>query len=282
MSGSKSEQRKRLFLAALGLVFLAVLLYQFVGGSPSEEPASTTTHTPSPPQKRAGTSQQPRRPATEAERDAWVQEQLADVSPLNIVKIRHAAGTADVGARGNIFAFYVPPPTPPPPPPPPPPITLQAVQPGRNLVAGSPFKVPVILLGKDFPADAQILFNGSPKATTRVSDNQLKTEMEPSEYSSPVSINVEVKSKGDPVKLYSNPMQLTIQQGPEPLFVYRGRHGTTFASIELPSSREYKLLKRGDIIEGVWRIENITEREIEVIHTQYEIKRRKAIQQAPR
>jgi hypothetical protein len=276
-TSSQTEKRKKLILGALGLLFLVVIVYQFTGSSSEEDSSGQTARTPQPPQRRAAPGQQPRRPATEAEKDAWVQEQLANLSP--VVEMRPVSGSADVSPRGNIFAFYVEPPKPPPPPPPPPPITLQGVQPNRSVVAGSPFKIQVLVLGANFPPDAQILFDGRPKATKRVNDHQLSTELEPPEYSAPRSINVEVKSQSDPAKFYSGMMQLNIQQAPEPTFVYRGRHGTSLASIELPASREYKLLKKGDIVEGVWRIDAITERDIEVTHTQFEVKRRRQLQQ---
>ncbi|HXG95425.1 MAG TPA: IPT/TIG domain-containing protein [Blastocatellia bacterium] len=289
----KSEQVKKIALGALGAVFLGVMVYQFV-----LSPSSTTDETPNanrasaqPAKKQASGPPAMRPPSSNEERNAWVQQQLADLTPLNLSRISHESVTVEPDkkepedpyaykGRGNIFAYYVAPPPRPAPLPPPPPIVIQAAQVNRNIVAGSPFKVTVMVLGQKFPADAEIYFDGRPKPTKRVSESQLTTEMEPGEYSFPRTIKVEVKSKSDP-KLFSNETQISIPQAPEPNFIYRGRHGTTLANIEIPSSRpEFKLLKRGDIVQGVWRIDSINEREIEVTHTQLEIRRRIPMQQA--
>jgi hypothetical protein len=47
-------------------------------------------------------------------------------------------------------------------------------------------------------------------------------------------------------------------------------------------TREVARVTRGGTVQGVWRIESITNDVVEVIHTQYEIKKRVAMQDKAR
>jgi hypothetical protein len=151
-----------------------------------------------------------------------------------------------------------------------------------SAVAGTPRQVSVTVTGQKFPDDPVIYFDGRAKATKRINESQLTTVMEPGDYSSARNINIEVKSQSDPVKNYSNPISIAIQPAPEPQFRYVGRLGE-FGVFEIsPATKEHKRLARGGIIQGVWRIDAITDTGVEVTHTQYEIKRRVPIQESRR
>jgi IPT/TIG domain len=281
-----SEKRKKIILAVAGALFVFVLVYQFFLNPPARPTRKTgnanarvASGLPSTPSAPSNSSPKPLapKPGSIAEQEALLQQQLADLTPLNLSLISSKGAGTKIGERGNIFAYYVKPPEPPPPPPPPPPIALQSVAP-QNVVAGTPRKVTVTVTGQKIPADPQIFFDGRPKETKRLNESQLTTVLEPGEYSSQRSINVEVKSQSDPVKINSNSISFVVQPAPEPQFRYVGRIGE-FAVFETsPGAKEFKRLTRGAVVQGVWRIDSITDTGVEVTHTQYEIKRRVPLQ----
>ena len=283
-----SEKNKKIILAAAGALFVFVLVYQLFISPPARPTRKVrnanapvaSTGAPTTPAPTAKPQQAPK-PGSVADQEAQFQAQLADLTPLNLSLISSGGAATKIGARGNIFAYYVEPPQPPPPPPPPPPIVLQAVAP-QMAVAGTPRPVTMTVTGQKFPDDPIIYFDGRPKQTKRLNDSQLQTVMEAGEYSSARNINIEVKSQSDPVKSYSNPISFTAQPAPEPQFRYIGRIGE-FGVFELPgTNKEYKRFTRGGIIQGVWRIDSITDTGVEVTHTQHEIKRRVPLQERHR
>lgn len=283
-SGS-SEKRKRIMLAVVGGLFIFVLIYQLFLSGPATKPAkksansnsAVATSTPSGSQTSA--PQAPKgKPANE--QDRLMAEQLADLTPLDLSRA-YPIGNATINPeRGPIFAYYVPPPPPPVKPPDPPPIGLQSVQPA-SAVAGTPRNLTLMISGTKIPPDAQVYLDGGPRASKRVNENQLSIELLASEYANPRSINIEVKSASDPVKNNSNPIQFTSQQPPSPQFKYIGRLGEN-AVFELNATKEIKRLRRGDIVQGVWRIDSINDSGVDLTHTQYEIKSRVPLQEKPK
>jgi hypothetical protein len=153
---------------------------------------------------------------------------------------------------------------------------LQSVSP-QNVVAGTPRQVTVTVTAQKIPEDPQIFFDGRAKPTKRINESQLTTPMEPNEYAFARNINVEVKSQSDPIKNNSNTIPLIIQPAPEPQFRYIGRLGES-AVFEITATKEIKRLTRGGVLQGVWRIDSITDAGVDITHTQYEIKRRVALQ----
>jgi hypothetical protein len=194
------------------------------------------------------------------------------LTPLATVAAASTNGNVEV--KRNIFAYYVPPPPPPEKPPPPPPIGLRFVQP-QSAVAGTPKSFKLTVTGEAFPPDAQILWGGRVKSTQRVSDRQLTTDISPGDYGSNGSINIEVKSASDPVKLYSNPIQFVIQAAPEPPFKFVGLIGDLGVfEVTQGGFKEHIRLRRGQMIDGVWRIDSISEVAVEVTDTRYDIKKK--------
>ena len=280
-----SEQKKKMILLVAGALFVFVLVYQFFINPPARparktrnanvSTASTGTSpapTPSPSRVKA----QAPKAGSVAEEELLLQQQLSDLTPLNLSLISSGGGSPKISERGNIFAYYVPPPVPPPPPPPPPPIMLQAASP-QNVVAGTPRPVTVTVTAQKIPDDPQIFFDGRAKQTKRINESQLTTTLEPSEFAFARSINVEVKSQSDPVKNNSNTITIVVQPAPEPQFRYIGRLGEN-AVFEITASKEIKRLTRGGILQGVWRIDSISDTGVELTHTQLEIKRRVPLQ----
>jgi hypothetical protein len=279
-----SEQKKKMLLVVAGALFVFVLIYQFFINPPARPTrktrnanvatapnAASPSATPGPSPARA----QAPKPGSIAEEEILLQQQLADLTPLNLSLISSGGGPK-ISERGNIFAYYVPPPPPPVPAPLPPPIMLQAVSP-QNAIAGTPRQLTVTVTGQKIPDDPQIFFDGRAKQTKRINESQLTTVLEPGDYAFARSINIEVKSQSDPVKNNSNTITFVVQPAPEPQFRYIGRLGES-GVFEITGSKEIKRLTRGDVLQGGWRIDSITDTGVDLTHTQLEIKRRVPLQ----
>lgn len=287
--GSSSENGKRIFLAVLGVLLVVAVIYQLYFNTPppksTRKPqAGGTSGTASPP----GTAPAPAVPKARelgpaAQQEAMFQAMIQDLTPLNTRLISKGDGhSAAPGSRGSIFAYYVEPPRPTPPPPPPPPIQLVSLQP-QTAVAGTPRPLTLVVSGNKIPSDPQILFDGAPRPTKRISETQLSTEISPGDYSLARSVNVGVKSQSKADET-SNTIQFVVQPPPEPGFLYKGRLGTlnqplyNYGLFELNSTKEIKRAKVGETINGVWRIDAISADSVDVTHTQYDIKRRLVLQ----
>ncbi len=286
--GRSWEKIKRMALAVLGLVFVLVFVYEIFFTAPTPRPklnlqaGTTNGGTTLPPTASAPVVPQKRPVGAAAEQEALVQALLSDLTPINLKMISSGVRGSEPGSRGNIFAYYVEPPKPPPPPPPPPPVQLTSVQP-QSLVAGTPRPVTVLVSGNKIPADAQLFFNGGARATKRVSETQLSTEITAGDYASTQNINIDVKSPSNPAD-NSNAIVLVVQPSPEPQFIYKGRLGplnqpqANFAVFELNATKEIKRAKVGDTVTGVWRVDAVLADSVDLTHTQYDIKRRLPLQ----
>ncbi|HVF88414.1 MAG TPA: hypothetical protein VNH22_00010 [Blastocatellia bacterium] len=270
---SSKEKNKKIILAVLLLLAVVIAVWNFTRGPEPRRPANRPdVRAGAQPAPRPAVSGQPRPAPAANQQEALYQQMLADASPLNFSLISNRGEAAKVGPRGNIFAFYVPPPQPTPTPPPPPPIALQMVQP-QSAVAGTPRDIVLTVTGQGFPQDAQILMDGRPKTTRRMNETTVATDVSAAEYSGPRNATIEVKSQADPVKLYSNPIPFIVQAAPEPPFRYIGRIGEN-GLFEMGGTKEHTRKKRGEVIQGVWRIDSITDQAVEVTNTTYEIKKR--------
>ena len=199
---------------------------------------------------------------------------IADTTPLNLSLARSGGESAKIGERGNIFAYYVPPPKPPDPPPPPPPITLQMVQP-QNAVATTPRSFVLTVTGRGFPADAQIILEGRAKPTKRVNETQVLTEVSSERVRDSESMTVEVKSQSDPAKMFSNQLSFVVQQAPVPPFKYIGRIGEK-GLFEM-RTRLCRGLRAAAQLRGMAN-DAISDAGVDLTQTQYDIKRRIAMQ----
>jgi hypothetical protein len=287
-----SEKTKQIALAVLGVGLAAAVIYSFFLSGPSArpkrnlpQPGATTAGSTATANKSGAATQKTRQLGTAAQHEAMMQALLSDTTPLNL-RLTNNGGKSDPGVRGNIFAYYKEPPPPPVPPPPPPPIQLISLQP-QTAVAGTPKPVTLVVNGNKIPADAHILIDGSPRATKRITETQLSTEISAGDYAMARGMTIQVKSKSDPNQ-HSNTIQFLVQQAPEPQFIYKGRLGSlgqpqaNYAVVEITSTRETKRVKVGDTIMGVWRVDGITADGIEVTLTQYGIKRRVQLQDRPK
>lgn len=289
---SSSEKIKRILLAALGVGLVGAVIYQFFLNGPAAkpkrnaQPGATTAGSSAPATGSAPAAQKTRQLGAAAQQEALMLALLSDTTPLNLRLASSGGGKSEPGSRGNIFAYFKEPPPPPQKALPPPPIQLISLQP-QTAVAGTPRPVTLVVTGNKIPADAQMLIDGLPRPTNRVSERQLSTEISPGDYSLARGMNIEVKSKSNPAE-NSNSIQFVVQPAPEPQFIYKGRLGTlnqpqyNYAVVELNATKEIKRAKVGDTIMGIWRVDAITADGIEVTLTQHEIKRRVQLQERPK
>ena len=149
------------------------------------------------------------------------------------------------------------------------------------MVATTPKAFTLTVTGQGIPDDGQIIMGGRVRETKRVNQTTLSTEVQPGDYMSAGSISIEVRSKSDPTKWYSNQVALSVQAAPEPPFKYYGETGGN-ALLEVGGAFAHKGYRRGDTIQGVWRIDSITKDVIEVTHLQLNIKKAVQRQEKPR
>jgi hypothetical protein len=292
MAKKNSEKAKIIALSGLGAVLLFTLVYQLFFSSPPPRPTlQSGKNNPGSNASSGVTIQSPENAESAASKQnvskrgndqEMLRLLLDDVTPLNtslIVGSRNAA----VSERGNIFEYYVPPPVPEKivPPPPPPPIALQAVSP-TSATAGTPRPFVLTVVGQNIPPDAKIYTNSNVRNNTkRVNETTLSVDIMPSEYSSQANWTIEVKSPSDPSKWYSNPLTFTALAAPEPPFKFIGILGDQ-ALIEITGSKEYLRLKVGGTIQGIWRVDAISNQAMDVTQTQFDIKKRVPLQERPR
>ncbi|HEY6330011.1 MAG TPA: hypothetical protein VI756_11790 [Blastocatellia bacterium] len=277
-----SEKNKKIVAAAGGAVFLFVVVYEFFlsdSPSPKPRPAAVADSSPAPPRPAVtpvpGNGSGPAATAhltTAQEKDLALQQLLDDTTPLDVAAV-HKVAEGSQTERKNMFETYKAPPPPPPTPAPPPPIAIRAVEP-QTAIAGTPKPLTIKVTGAGFTDDSQIVFAGAFRPTHRVSDTVLSTDLSPSDYGAQRSASVEVKSKSDPAKFYSNQIPFIIQPSPNPPFKNVGRIGdlAVFESGD-GAAKQYKRLRRGQTIDTVWRIDAITDKGVDVTDTRYDIKK---------
>ncbi len=185
-------------------------------------------------------------------------------------------GSVSPAIGRNIFIYPPPPtptpiptakPTPTPTPIPPPPITLGGANPNSVTARTKGFEMTIY--GAKFPSDAQVIINGSPFQTTFLNDTQLKITVPQTAIANPGSLRLEVKSASDPVKMYSNPLNFTVNPAPLPEYVYTGivvKNGVSTAVIRDKNETELQNVRKGQKI-GPWQIMSINPNVIEILDT---------------
>jgi hypothetical protein len=280
--GLLTEKNKQILAGVFGVIFLFVFVYEFFlsdsgGSSPKPAvqtaPAASTAH-PAPSAALGQNSNRASAPVagTQEAQQLALERLLADTTPLDLAAIRSIKEGGKT-ERDNMFETHKDPPPPPPPPPAPPPIAIRMLDP-QTAIAGTPKDITLKVTGASFPPDAQVIFGGTPKETHRLSETVLSVEISAAEYSSQRSAGVEVKSKSDPVKQYSNQIPFIIQPSPLPPFKNVGRIAD-LAVIETGdgTNKQYRRVRRGQTIESVWRVDAVTDTGVDVTDTRYNIKK---------
>jgi len=278
-----SEKNKKKFAIGAVAVCGLVIIYEFfIAGSPTPQP-KTAGHMaaarPTPTPAVTPTPKSTPRADSNAAKESALQALLMDTSPLVFSGQKPPAGAQT--ERGNIFAYFVPPPPTPLPTPPPPPILVRNVQPS-NVVAGTPRAVTLLVVGANFPPDAQIIYGGVPKPTKKA-EGSLATEIAPADYSFARNVSIEVKSQTKPAELYSNQVAFIIQAAPAIPFRMAGKIGDAVV-LEFPGTptKEYTRFRKGDMVMQFWRIDSIDSNGVDVTDTRYDIKKRVPFEEVKR
>jgi len=267
--GKTSAERNKMIAAIVLPLIALIFVVRMLFGSSVPTRTAQTGPTPRPTPKRPGGPQAPTAP-TDAPDDL--------VSMMTeIVCCTEPYGGADAGR--NIFAFYVkptPPPgaagtvTPTPTPTPPPPIILASLAPQSVFAKTADFTLQVA--GDKFgPADRVYLDNHEVPTQYR-SMQQLTAQVPASAIASPGQRQVIVRTPDN--KLYSNPQTLNVMQPPAPTYTYIGllKRARSNTAVLKDQRGELYSVREGDLVEGRFRVTEISERGVDVVDKDLNIK----------
>ena len=267
--GKTPAERNKL-IAAIALPILALIFIYNMFSGPSRPAPATTANANS--NGRRGTTAPQQAPGPNPAAAA------VDVPPTDIVPIVCCPEPFGDAAGRNIFAFYVkptPPPTPvpteaPPSPTPTPPIMLAGLMPQSVFARTAGFTLQ--LSGDKFgPAD-RVYVGGQELPTQYRSAQQLSATVPASLISGPGARPVKVQTPDG--SLYSNELTLNVMPPPAPTYTYVGflkRQRANTAVLKDPRGELYSV-RQGDIVEGRFRVTDISDRGVEVVDKDLNIK----------
>lgn len=200
---------------------------------------------------------------------------FADLRP--IVALRGVYGVPE--ASRNIFAFYEPPPppapkataeAPPATPTPTPPMLITGLSPSNVYARTGNFTLQVT--GDKFTPAARLYLEGQEQQTQYRSPQQLSVIVNAALITGPGPRRVEARTPDG--QLYSNTATLNVMQPPAPTYTYVGLLGRTRANTAVLKDQKGELysVRAGDLVEGRFRVTNITETGVEVVDKDLHIK----------
>jgi hypothetical protein len=270
----KTPAERNKMVAAIALPILALIFVYYMFSGPSK-PAPTTVNSNS--NRRPGGARIPaaeQRAPVSAAADADGSD--ADVLPINCCPEPYIGG--DAGR--NIFAFYVKPPPPPAPAPtvevakptPTPDKMLAGLMPQSVFARTAGFTLQ--LTGDRFGSGDRVYVNGQELPTQYKSPQQLSANVPASLISSPGSRQIKVQTPDG--SLYSNEATLNVMQPPAPTYTYigflkRARPNNNTAVLKDAKGELYSV-RQGDLVEGRFRVADISDRGVEVVDKDLNIK----------
>jgi hypothetical protein len=186
-------------------------------------------------------------------------------------------------AARNIFAYYVKPTptpgsaipraTPTPTPTPPPPLTLGSLQPANVYARTADFTLEVT--GDKFTPQTRVYVEGQELPTAFKSAQQLSAKIPAALIQSPGARAVLVRTPDN--SLYSNGASINVMPAPTPQYTFIGVIGTKHYSddkaiLKPTAGSDLLTIKRGDIIGGRFKVTSISDRAVEFVDTQLNIK----------
>ncbi|MCA1642011.1 MAG: hypothetical protein LC785_08690 [Acidobacteria bacterium] len=186
------------------------------------------------------------------------------------------------GPARNIFAYYVKPTpipgpavaveTPTPTPSPPPPVTLGSLQPANVYARTADFTLEVT--GDKFTPQTRVYVEGQELPTAFKSAQQLSAKVPASLIQSPGARSVLVRTPDG--ALYSNGASVNVMPAPTPQYTFIGIFGTKRyvdkAILKPTVGSDTLTVQRGDIVGGRFKVTSISERAVDLIDTQLNIK----------
>jgi hypothetical protein len=268
-----AERNKMIAAVVLPLLALIFVVRMFSGSSgPSGNAASSNDNRRQRARQTAQNSNT-RNAAAQAADDAEIES--ANYTPIECCSPPY--GGADAGR--NIFAFYEKPVKPPTPaetalpvatPTPPPPIALASLSP--QSVFAKTGNLTLQLSGDKFgPAD-RVYIDGQELQTQYRSVQQLTATVPSGLISGPGQRSVVVRTPDG--KLYSNPQMLNVMQPPAPTYTYVGflKRARANTAVLKDSRGELYSVREGDLVEGRFRVTEISERTVELVDKDLNIK----------
>ncbi|MCA1634969.1 MAG: IPT/TIG domain-containing protein [Acidobacteria bacterium] len=269
--GKTSSERNKMIAAIalplVALIFVVRMLF-FGAPAPNSQQTANANRRPTPPKIRAGQTTAP----VESEDDIRG-------AMRRVVWDRPVYGGPDAGR--NIFAFYVPPqpktpgpgdiPTPPTPTPtPPPPLVLASLAPQSVYAKTGNFMLQIS--GDKFTPATRVYVEGQEQPTQYKSPQQLVATIPSTAIASPGARNIIVRTPDN--LLYSNPSTLNVMQPPAPTYTYVGlfKRRRTETAVFKDAKGELYSVRAGDLVEGRFRVMTITDRSVEVVDKDLNIK----------
>jgi hemin uptake protein HemP len=258
-----NERKKIIAAGALFVVAMAVLGYVFFGGS-SKKPATNQNLAVAP---RPVGSPKPT-PAVTPDDSAFLQPIPATWS---------VPGVADPSR--NIFAFYEPTPRPTievriptPTPAPTPPMAISSLSPPTVYARTADFSLEIT--GDKFTPASHVTVDGRDLPTRFISSQQLFITVPAALISTPGARQVMARTNDG--KLYSNSIMLNVTPPPLPNYNFIGiiakPRGNDTAVLQKKGDKELLNVYRGDVLEGRFRINSISEREVVLVDTTLKIR----------
>jgi hypothetical protein len=265
-----AERNKMIAAIVLPLIALIFVVRMLFFGSSTPTRTAQTGPTPRPTPRRQQAGPQPLAPTTDTPDDL-----VSMMTPVFCCS--EFVGGADAGR--NIFAFYVKPTptpnplgamTPTPTPTPPPPLVLASLAPQSVFARTAGFTLQVG--GDKFgPAD-RVYLEGQELQTQYRSIQQLTAQVPAAAIASAGQRQVVVRTPDG--KLYSNPTTLNVMQPPAPTYTYIGflKRAHSNTAVLKDSRGELYSVREGDIVEGRFRVTEISERGVDVVDKDLNIK----------
>ena len=261
-----NERKKMIAAAVLAVAAIVVLGYVFFGGSSNtpqtikNAPVVRASPTPGP-----GKSPMP-----------VVAENTEDLSALNLNLAPIGAGAEP---NRNIFAFYEPPPPTPkqviiptPTPTPVPPVLISSLNPSMVYARTADFALEIT--GDKFTPALRVTVDGRELPTRFMNSQQVFTTVPAALISNPGVRQVKLMT-GDN-KLYSNVANINVTPPPVPNYNFVGvllkPRGNDTAVLQKKGDKELMNVVRGDVLEGRFRVNSISEREVVLIDTTLKIR----------
>jgi hypothetical protein len=258
-----NERKKIIAAAALFVVAIAVLGYVFFGGS-SKKPAANQNLAVGP--RPVGSP----KPTPEATPE--------DTTFLQPIPPTWSVPSVADPSR-NIFAFYEPTPIPTPipkiptpTPTPIPPIMITSLNP--STVWGRTADFSLEITGDKFTPALRVTIDGRELPTRFISSQQLFTTVPAALIANPGARQVIARTNDG--KLYSNSITLNVTPPPLPNYNFIGiilkPRGNDTAVLQKKGDKEVLNVYRGDVLEGRFRVNSISEREVVLVDTTLKIR----------
>ena len=273
--GKTPAERNKL-IAAIALPLLALIFVVNMLSGPSRPAPSTSNANSRGKAAPRGTGQQ-QSPANGAQADEG-EELVTQMTEVVCCPSPYAGGEAG----RNIFAFYVKPPpaagtglaasTPVPTPVPTPPKLLASLAPQSVFARTAGFTLQ--LTGDKFGPGDRVYINDQEVPTQYRSIQQLSATVPASAISSPGPRTVVVRTPDG--RLFSNQASLTVMQPPAPTYTYVGflkrQRSNANTAVVKDAKGELHSVRQGDLVESRFRVLDISERGIEVVDKDLNIK----------